>query len=41
MSQSIVAKRYALALFQIAKETDNLEPIEEDLREVKEVFTNR
>jgi F-type H+-transporting ATPase subunit delta len=33
----MVAKRYALALFQIAKETGALGVIEEDLRVVKEV----
>lgn len=37
MSNSMVAKRYALALFQIAKETQALGVIEEDLRAVKEV----
>ncbi|MEH6956799.1 F0F1 ATP synthase subunit delta [Neobacillus drentensis] len=37
MSNSMVAKRYALALFQIAKETSALGVIEEELRVVKEV----
>jgi F-type H+-transporting ATPase subunit delta len=37
MSNSMVAKRYALALFQIAKETGALGVIEEELRVVKEV----
>ncbi|MEH7480415.1 F0F1 ATP synthase subunit delta [Neobacillus drentensis] len=37
MSNSMVAKRYALALFQIAKETQTLGVIEEELRVVKEV----
>lgn len=38
MSNSMVAKRYALALFQIAKEQQLLEVIEEELRVVKEVM---
>ena len=38
MSNSMVAKRYALALFQIAKEQQLLGVIEEELRVVKEVF---
>jgi F-type H+-transporting ATPase subunit delta len=38
MSNSTVAKRYASALFQIAKEQDMLGSIEEELRVVKEVF---
>ncbi len=37
MSNSIVAKRYALALLQIAKEQQLLGVIEEELRVVKEV----
>ncbi|WP_042354357.1 F0F1 ATP synthase subunit delta [Bacillus rubiinfantis] len=37
MSNTTVAKRYALALLQIAKEKQLLEPIMEDLRVVKEV----
>jgi F-type H+-transporting ATPase subunit delta len=38
MSNSMVAKRYALALFQIAKEQQLLEVVEEELRVVKEVI---
>ncbi|MGG1396974.1 F0F1 ATP synthase subunit delta [Bacillus salipaludis] len=42
MSNSIVAKRYASALFQIAKEQQILSQVEEDLRVVKEVIqTNK
>ncbi|MBO9130064.1 F0F1 ATP synthase subunit delta [Bacillus sp. 165] len=42
MSKDIVAKRYAVALFQLAKEKHMLETFEEDLRTVKEVFlTNK
>ncbi|WP_312470455.1 F0F1 ATP synthase subunit delta [Neobacillus sp.] len=37
MSSSMVAKRYALALFRIAKEQQLLGVIEEELRVVKEV----
>lgn len=37
MSNSMVAKRYALALLQIAKETQTLEVMQEELRVVKEV----
>jgi F-type H+-transporting ATPase subunit delta len=40
MSNSMVAKRYALALFQIAKEQQLLGVVEEELRVVKEVFAN-
>ena len=39
MSDLAVAKRYALALFQIAKEQNLLDQMEEELRIVKEVFT--
>lgn len=39
MTGSMVAKRYALALFQIAKEQGLLDRVEEELRVVKEVFT--
>jgi F-type H+-transporting ATPase subunit delta len=39
MSSSMVAKRYATALFQIAKEQQILGQVEEELRVVKEVFT--
>jgi F-type H+-transporting ATPase subunit delta len=38
MSNSMVARRYALALFQIAKEQQLLEVVEEELRVVKEVM---
>ncbi|AYC28834.1 F0F1 ATP synthase subunit delta [Paenisporosarcina cavernae] len=38
MSKSQAAKRYALALFQLAQEKNQLAFIEEDLREVKVVF---
>lgn len=40
MSDLAVAKRYAVALFQIAKEQNLLDQIEEELRTVKEVFTS-
>lgn len=39
MSDLAVAKRYAVALFQIAQEQNLLDQLEEDLRTVKEVFT--
>ena len=38
MGNSMVAKRYALALFQISKEQQLLEKVEEQLRVVKEVL---
>jgi F-type H+-transporting ATPase subunit delta len=38
MSDLAVAKRYALALFKIAKEQNLLDQMEEELRIVKEVF---
>ncbi|WP_160724185.1 F0F1 ATP synthase subunit delta [Bacillus sp. USDA818B3_A] len=38
MSNTLVAKRYASALFQIAKEQQILSQVEEDLRVVKEVL---
>jgi F-type H+-transporting ATPase subunit delta len=38
MSNSVVAKRYASALFQIAKEQQILSQVEEELRVVKEVL---
>ena len=38
MSNTMVAKRYASALFQIAKEQQILSQVEEDLRVVKEVL---
>jgi F-type H+-transporting ATPase subunit delta len=40
MSDLAVAKRYAVALFQIAKEQNLLDQMEEELRIVKEVFTH-
>ena len=40
MSNSTIARRYALALFQIASETQVLTQVEQELRVVKEVFTN-
>lgn len=40
MSNSTVAKRYALALFQIASEKQVLAEVEQELRTVKEVVTN-
>lgn len=39
MSSQAVAKRYALALFQLAKESDLLETAEAELRAIKQVFT--
>ncbi|CAH0345080.1 F0F1 ATP synthase subunit delta [Bacillus sp. CECT 9360] len=39
MSDTSVAKRYAVALFEIAKEQNLLDSIEEELRAVKEVFS--
>jgi F-type H+-transporting ATPase subunit delta len=39
MSNSTVAKRYALALFQISKENNLLDQMEEELRVVKQVIT--
>ena len=39
MGDSMVAKRYALALFQIAKEQQLLEKVEEELRVIKEVLS--
>jgi F-type H+-transporting ATPase subunit delta len=42
MMGSMVAKRYALALFQLVREQQLLEKVEEELRVVKEVFyTNK
>lgn len=38
MSKEIVAQRYAVALFQLAKEKGILEQVEQDLRLVTEVF---
>lgn len=40
MSNSMVAKRYALALFQLSKEHNLLSQTEEELRVVKEVLLN-
>lgn len=40
MMGSTVAKRYALALFQIAKEQQLLDQMEEELRVVKDVVSN-
>lgn len=40
MSNAAVAKRYALALFQLSKEHQLLDKTEADLRIVKEVVTN-
>lgn len=39
MSNGIVAKRYAVALFQLAKEQNVIDKIENELLVVKEVFT--
>lgn len=39
MSHSAAAKRYALALFQLAQEQSLLDQVEEELRAVKEVVT--
>ncbi|KKI89703.1 ATP synthase F0F1 subunit delta [Bacillus sp. SA1-12] len=38
MSRDIIAKRYAIALFQLAKEKNSVDQIENDLNVVKEVF---
>ena len=38
MSQSVVAKRYALALFELAQKNGQTGPIQEDLHELKKVF---
>lgn len=40
MSNSTIARRYALALFQIASETQVLNQVEQELRVVKEVVAN-
>ncbi|WP_100332471.1 F0F1 ATP synthase subunit delta [Bacillus xiapuensis] len=40
MSNSAVAKRYALALFEVAKEQNQVEAIEEELRAVKYVLAD-
>jgi F-type H+-transporting ATPase subunit delta len=39
MSKGTVAKRYAVALFQLAKEQNKIDQIENELNVVKEVFT--
>ncbi|WP_044896339.1 F0F1 ATP synthase subunit delta [Bacillus alveayuensis] len=39
MTGGVVAKRYALALFQIAKEKESIDQFAEELRVVKQVFT--
>ncbi|WP_226671454.1 F0F1 ATP synthase subunit delta [Metabacillus litoralis] len=39
MSKGIVAKRYAVALFQLAQEQNAIDQIESELQVVKEVFT--
>lgn len=39
MSQEVVAKRYAVALFQVAKDKGLFEQMEEELRVVKQVFS--
>jgi F-type H+-transporting ATPase subunit delta len=42
MSQSVVAKRYALALFELAQKNGQTSPIQQDLIELKKVFqTNK
>ncbi|NYF23499.1 F0F1 ATP synthase subunit delta [Sporosarcina sp. JAI121] len=38
MSQSVAAKRYALALFELAQKNGQTGPIQEDLLELKKVF---
>ncbi|MFS0821347.1 F0F1 ATP synthase subunit delta [Bacillus sp. 1P02SD] len=40
MSRGIVAKRYAVALFQLASEQNALDQYEEEIRTVKQVFSN-
>ncbi|WP_042351014.1 F0F1 ATP synthase subunit delta [Bacillus massiliigorillae] len=40
MSNTIVAKRYAMALLEIAKEKNILDQLAEEARTVKEVFTS-
>jgi F-type H+-transporting ATPase subunit delta len=39
MNKEVVAKRYALALFQIAKEKQLLDQLEEEVRVIQQVFT--
>ncbi len=38
MSQSVAAKRYALALFELAQQNGQITPIQEELHELKKVF---
>lgn len=38
MSQSVVAKRYALALFELAQQNGQTVSVQDDLRELKKVF---
>lgn len=38
MSQNIIAERYALALFELAKEQGSVEKVAEEMRVVKKVF---
>ena len=38
MSQSVAAKRYALALFELAQQNGQIAPIQEELQELKKVF---
>ncbi|THE10973.1 F0F1 ATP synthase subunit delta [Bacillus timonensis] len=40
MSKGIVAKRYAVALFQLASEQNALDQYEEEIRTVNQVFSN-
>lgn len=40
MSNTIAAKRYANALFQLAKEENQIDRVEEEMRALKEVFKN-
>lgn len=40
MTSSIVAKRYALALFQLANEHQLLDQMEDELRAVKDVVNH-
>lgn len=38
MSQSVIAKRYAVALFQAASENEQVSAVSEDLKELRKVF---
>lgn len=38
MSKSVAAKRYALALFELAQQNGQIVSIQEDLQELKKVF---